>query len=113
VFVQDMDRSVAFYSDVLGLPLKFQSSHWTEFATDGATLALHLADAAASAAAASSGPGSCRPGFSTANLDAFHVRMTAQGVTCLQEPKSIFGSRVAQYADPDGLAFSVGEERQP
>ena len=28
-----------------------------------------------------------------------------------REPKEIFGSRVAQYGDPDGLAISVGEER--
>lgn len=40
VFVSDMKRSVAFYRDVLGLPLKFESPGWTEFATDGATLAL-------------------------------------------------------------------------
>ena len=38
VFVSDMDRSVKFYRDVVGMTLRFQSSHWTEFATDGATL---------------------------------------------------------------------------
>ena len=41
VFVSDMKRSVAFYRDVIGLPLKFDSPEWSEFATDGATLALH------------------------------------------------------------------------
>jgi hypothetical protein len=30
--------------DVLGLPLKFESPRWTEFATDGATLALHASE---------------------------------------------------------------------
>ena len=44
VFVSDMKRSVSFYRDVLGLPLKFESPGWTEFATDGATLALHSKD---------------------------------------------------------------------
>ena len=39
VFVSDMGRSVVFYRDVLGLRLKFETSHWTEFATEGATLA--------------------------------------------------------------------------
>ena len=42
VFVSDMDRSAAFYRDVIGLQLKFESPEWTEFATDGATLALHM-----------------------------------------------------------------------
>jgi len=44
VFVSDMDRSVAFYRDVIGLPMKFQSPGWTEFSTEGATLVLHLAE---------------------------------------------------------------------
>jgi lactoylglutathione lyase len=35
VFVSDMQRSVAFYRDVIGLPLQFQSPGWTEFATEG------------------------------------------------------------------------------
>lgn len=41
VFVSDMKKGVAFYRDVLGLPLKLETPHWTEFATEGATLALH------------------------------------------------------------------------
>ena len=41
VFVSDMKRAVSFYRDIIGLPLRFESPGWTEFATDGATLALH------------------------------------------------------------------------
>jgi catechol 2,3-dioxygenase-like lactoylglutathione lyase family enzyme len=37
VFVSEMQTSVAFYRDVVGLTLKFETSHWTEFATEGAT----------------------------------------------------------------------------
>jgi len=44
VFVSDMDRSITFYRDVLGLPLKFPSPEWTEFATEGVTIALHKAN---------------------------------------------------------------------
>jgi predicted enzyme related to lactoylglutathione lyase len=46
------------------------------------------------------------------DLDAFHRRVVEKGVRCIQEPKEVFGSRVAQYADPDGLVISVGEERR-
>ena len=42
VNVSDMSRSVAFYRDILGLPLKFQSPGWSEFQTGATTLALHL-----------------------------------------------------------------------
>ena len=44
VFVSEMKRSVWFYRDVMGLPLKFESPDWTEFATEGATLALHASE---------------------------------------------------------------------
>jgi predicted enzyme related to lactoylglutathione lyase len=38
--VTDMSRAVAFYRDLLGLPLKFQTDAYSEFATHGAVLAL-------------------------------------------------------------------------
>src|SRR5262245_17723488 len=71
VFVSDMRRSIAFYRDVVGLPLRFESPGWTEFATDGATLALHSSNAPAdSAPAAERNPaGRCRPGFTVADID--------------------------------------------
>ena len=114
VFVSDMKRAVSFYRDVLGLPLRFESTGWTEFATDGATLALHANERSNSA---KDGPermtaGQCRPGLSVSNLDEFHQRMVERKVPCIQEPKDVFGTRVAQYLDPDGLAISVGEERR-
>jgi hypothetical protein len=38
--------------------------------------------------------------------------MVEQDVRCLQEPKEVFGARIAQYVDPDGLGISVSEERR-
>ena len=102
VFVNDMQRSVEFYRDVLGYPLRFQSPGWTEFATEGATLALHPKGSVPA--------GVCQPGLVVENLDEFHGRMQAHGVKCLQPPRTEdFGGRLALYADPDGLPFSVGE----
>lgn len=121
VFVSDMKRSVGFYRDVVGLPLKFDSPEWSEFATDGATLALHKASGPPQAGpspaeSAHESPehqaGSCRPGLSVRDLDAFHARMLDHHVTCTQQPKDLFGSKMAQYLDPDGLAISVSEERR-
>jgi lactoylglutathione lyase len=113
VFVSDMNRAVSFYRDILGLPLRFQSSGWTEFATEGATLALHASERPSSENEDRHHvpAGRCRPGLSVPNLDEFHKRMTDNHVPCVQEPKDVFGARVAQYQDPDGLTFSVGEQR--
>lgn len=102
VFVSDMSRSVAFYRDVLGFPLKFESPDWSEFVTKGTTLALHPAGRTPA--------GTCQPGFGVEDLDAFHQQTQAQKVTCLQPPRmEEFGTRLAIYADPDGLPFSVAE----
>ncbi len=113
VFVSDMDRSVAFYRDVIGLRLKFESPGWTEFATDGATLALHTSHERAEddtdGDSDSMPAGRCLPGLQVPDLDEFHQKMLAHGVPCIQSPTEVFGSRVAQYGDPDGLAISVGE----
>ena len=109
VFVSDMKRSIAFYGDVVGLPLKFETPGWTEFATEGATWALHLADAPPSPGApADDAPaGTCRSGFTVEKLDAFHDKMIGAGMPCVQKPKEVFGVRIAQYVDPDGMVFSV------
>lgn len=114
VFVSDMKRSVAFYRDVIGLPLKFESPGWTEFATEGATFALHASKEPSSGTrdAEDLPAGRCRPGLRVPNLDEFHRRMLAHGVPCLQSPQDVFGVRIAQYVDPDGLGISVSEERR-
>jgi len=114
VFVSDMQRSIAFYRDVCGLPLKFDSPQWSEFATEGATLALHASEApqVADEDPDKVPPGRCRPGLCVPDLDLFHARMLEQNVQCTQQPKDLFGARMAQYLDPDGLAISVSEERQ-
>lgn len=109
VFVSDMKRSVAFYRDVVGIPLKFESPEWTEFVTDGATLALHKGDAPTPCGKTQGAEqaGQCRAGFQVPNLDEFHQRMTEHNVPCDQEPTETFGVKIAQYVDPDGLVFSV------
>ncbi len=113
VVVSDMSRSVAFYRDVVGIPLKFESPGWTEFITDGATLALHKGDAPAPQGETqrTEQAGQCRAGFQVPNLDEFHQRMTERNVPCIEEPTETFGVRIAQYVDPDGLVFSVSGSR--
>lgn len=112
VFVSDMKKSVAFYRDAVGLTLRFESPNWSEFATEGATLALHASEVAADAGPERSPAGRCRPGFSVPDLDGCHRRLIEMGVTCVQEPKEVFGARLAHYFDPDGLLFTISEARR-
>lgn len=109
LFVSDMERSVAFYRDVLGWPLKCQSPERTEFATEGTTLALHYASKPSRAAALQGEiAGRCQLGLWVDDVEAFHQDMVARGTLCIQPPTAdASGTKVAVYADPDGLPFSV------
>jgi lactoylglutathione lyase len=110
IFVSDMDRSVAFYRDVLGFPVRQQSHKWTELDTGETTLALHLAEAGEHAHSHATMPaGHCHIGLTVPDLDAFHAEMVAKSVKCLQQPKKEDFGSLAIYADPDGLPFSVSE----
>ncbi len=111
VFVSNMERSVAFYRDILGLSVKHQSPKWTEFGTGETTLALHLADTADHPHTHATMPaGHCHIGLSVTDLNAFHAAMVGKGVKCIQPPKKEDFGSLAIYADPDGLPFSVSSE---
>ena len=109
VFVSDMAESARFYRDTIGLPLKFESPEWTEFATEGATFALHNTHETAKLQTNEKAPGLCQPGFSVEDLGAFHQRMLDAGVECIQPPRHVFGTQIAKYADPDGLVILISE----
>ncbi len=109
VMVSDMEQATAFYRDVIGFTLKFQTPGWTEFENEGATLALHpTASPALERAAGDDSAGAVRLGFSVRDLDEFHERVLSKGVRCIQPPTEQFGVRLARYEGPDNLVFSVG-----
>jgi lactoylglutathione lyase len=112
VIVSDMNRSVEFYRDKLGIPLKFQSPDWTEFQTEGTTLALHGGGAAKPSSTAPGGnAGTCAFGFNVANLDQTFSELTAKGVRFVMPPKTqeAEGIKLAVCIDPDGLTISFAE----
>lgn len=105
--VRDLDASMRFYRDVLGVPLEptdqaegpfhFECS-WRE----GAYLhfALFPADHERE-------PDRVWLGFSTPDIDAFHAAAVAAGTRVLQEPTDEPWGRSASYADPDGNEVGV------
>lgn len=98
--VADMDRAVAFYRDVVGLKLRFQSPGWTEFDTGATTLALHPATTEAPA-------GTVRIGIGVPDLDAFHRDSSARGVVFTAPPTPLHGRSIARFLDSEGAEVSV------
>src|SRR5205809_5525662 len=88
IYVSDMERSVAFYRDTLGLPLRFQSPDWTEFATEGVTLALHGGGVPRPHRSGGREPkaGSVETGWAVDDVDAVCTALKARGVEFVMEP---------------------------
>jgi len=102
-FVADMEQAVRFYSETLGLPLKFQSTDWSEFVTGETTLALHPASPHNPA-------GKIQLGLHVSDIEAFYRDMTAKGFKFTQSPTLEAGSRLARFLDSDGTEYSVSGE---
>ena len=99
-YVADMDQAVAFYRDTLGLPLKFASPGWSEFATGETTLALHPESAINSA-------GTTHLGFRADDISAFHRDLSAKGVEFTRPPTPEHGMTLAEFIDSEGARCSV------
>ncbi len=99
-FVADMDKAVAFYRDVLGLALRFQSPGWSEFDTGATTLALHLASDTHPA-------GGVELGFGVDDVQAFYHEKSAAGVVFTEPPRTEHGTKLASFVDSEGAQVSV------
>ena len=114
VVVSDMDRSVEFYRDRLGIPLRFQSPDWTEFETGATTLALHGGGVAATAPPAgdpSKQAGSCSIGFNVEDVDKTYEELKSKGIRFVMPPMQREGEgiKLAVCIDPDGLPIAIAQ----
>jgi lactoylglutathione lyase len=113
ITVSNMARSVAFYKDKLGIPMKFGTPEWTEFQTGNTTLALHGGGSAKEPSADPNAhyAGTCSIGFNVDNLDLVYEQLQAKGVQFVMPPTARPGEsiKLAVAVDPDGLAISFGE----
>jgi lactoylglutathione lyase len=114
IVVSDMDRSVEFYRDKLGIPLKFQSPEWTEFATGTTTLALHGGGVPAQGPPQgdpSKQAGSCSIGFNVEDVDKTYAELQEKGIRFVMPPTQREGEgiKLAVAIDPDGLPVSFAQ----
>lgn len=119
LFVGDLDRSVAFYRDVIGLPFRLHGDGYAEFATEGARFGLYdrqrLGELTGHDAAAPSRPGG-EVVFLVQDVDAEAARLRAAGATVLAGPVDRpWGHRTLHLEDPDGFVVELAQEipRQP
>jgi catechol 2,3-dioxygenase-like lactoylglutathione lyase family enzyme len=99
-FVGDMDRAVKYHNDTLGLPLKFQSPGWSEFATGDVSLALHPASPKNPA-------GTIQLGYAVQNLNGVYAEREKIGIKFTSPPKPEHGIHLATFTDSEGAECSI------
>lgn len=103
LLVADMKRSIEFYKDLIGLPLRQQSSEWTEFFDGGTTLALHPAKRKDKIKASPT----ILVGFMVNDLDNTVKQLKEKGVKFFKEPRQEPFGKHTIFQDPDEHLISV------
>jgi catechol 2,3-dioxygenase-like lactoylglutathione lyase family enzyme len=102
--VADMEKSVSFYRDSLGLGLTAHHEGFAFFDAGGVTLAL----SAGLAKAVGQLPGAVEVVFSVEHVRAAYEQLARRGVPFLNEPRPVAGPMwAANLRDPDGHLLSV------
>ena len=119
LFVADLERSVAFYRDVVGLEFRLAGDGYVEFATQGARFGLYdrsrLEELTGQGPEAPAHPGG-EAVFLVEDVDAEAARLRAAGAAILSGPVDrAWGHRTLHLEDPDGFVVELAVEipRQP
>lgn len=108
IYVSDMQRSVNFYRDTLGLPLKFTSPGWTEFSNEGTILALHKHMTDGEVHSPQTVAGQATLVFVVDDIHSTYETLKKEGVHFALEPqKQPSGRTLAVLQDPDGFGITL------
>jgi catechol 2,3-dioxygenase-like lactoylglutathione lyase family enzyme len=107
LFVADMDRALAFYTDALGLAIDHRAGNeWAQLDAGPVKLGLH-----------GTVDGATRPGgtvgFTVRDLETARLRLVASGVEIGHEGGGDRGPRFVEFADPDGNVLALFERIGP
>ena len=96
LYVSDMERSAAFYRDVLGIPLEGDGD-WQEASLDGVRLALHRTREGIGELSS----GTIHVNLEVPDVDAAAERLRASGVEAGEVMRDDWGAAL-EVSDPDG-----------
>ena len=103
LWVNKYDECLAFYRDVLELPLETADQNFAQFATQGTKLYLHrLGDESPLRNRA------LEIHFEVPNVDAAYGKLLDKGVQFEHSPTNMpWGTRMAAFRDPEGNAIEI------
>ena len=114
LYASELEDSIRFYRDVIGLEFRFSENGYAEFATGSTKFGLYEAARVrgliGSPPASSDGP-ACEVALIVDDVDAEAIRLRAAGATILAEPTDRpWGHRTLHVADPDGNVVEFAQE---
>jgi catechol 2,3-dioxygenase-like lactoylglutathione lyase family enzyme len=102
LYVRDLDRSLAFYRDVLGIPLEGSDESWVEATLGSTRFALHALHAGADEPRS----GTIHVDFAVDDIDEAAARLEAAGVSVGEIQRERYGSHCT-FRDPDGYELEL------
>ena len=106
--VKDLDKSIKFYNEIIGLPIKDQRKTWVDLGTSGALLSLHPASLTAQHVGSSIENG-ISLGFIVGDLKSALEEVKAKGVTIYRDIIEKDVGKNAVILDPDEYLISLFE----
>ena len=108
LLVSNMEKSVKFYHDTLGLPIKTKSKDWTELFNSDTVLALHPAR---KKSRLKTGSG-ILVGFEVSDLDSTMKSLRTKKVKLFKKPREEPFGKHAILQDPDGHLISIAQLKE-
>ena len=103
--VNDMDRAISFYGDVLGLSVKENQGEWAELEVDGLTVGLNARDSETPG-----GEGGAVLAFRAEQpLEQAVEELQSKGVEVVDGIAERSWGRIAAFKDPDGNTLELFE----
>ena len=116
LIVADIDRSLRFYTEVLGLPLAHRSGSYAQLATGATRLGFYERPAMEATLGTSLGtPDPFAPafeiGFKVDDVDAAYAELVEAGAVPAAVPVTRpWGQRTAYVRDPDGYLVELAQD---
>jgi lactoylglutathione lyase len=113
VYVNDFEKTMEFYKDILGLKVKMQAETYVEFDTGSTTLSINTRESAREITGLPiplevGNSQTFEIGFVVENVEECINNLRQKGVTIVSEPVTKpWGQTVAYVADPDGHFIEI------
>ncbi len=106
--VRDLERSLLFYHEVIGLPIRSRRSSWIDLGSGGALLSLHPASPDAEHTGSSIENG-ITLGFLVGDVDSAVAELRSKGVRIHRDVVKKEAGKNAIVLDPDDYLISLFE----